>query len=250
MEEKKPQPATIPFAQASVKPPLTPQEAREPHEKTVTMTFPRKVRVTTRDGLIDFPAGVQEVPEHLADHPYLKHSGVKRHATSSNKSGWQKHADDNLEKDATQAQMTEHHVDFLRSRGYRIEDAAQAQRFYDNLPADNQPGFLEEAAAHRPDSEYEKQRRVQDAEAGYEHAAPPNPKQADGTGGPEPAIVGDLVDEGVARSVTEEQAGSGTPNPNQPVVAGKTPATQPARVTPPATSQPKQPLPGKPEEKK
>lgn len=45
----------------------------------IKMIFPKKVRILV-DGhrFVDFPAGVQEVPEGLSDHWYLKAHGVKR----------------------------------------------------------------------------------------------------------------------------------------------------------------------------
>jgi len=45
--------------------------------KTVTMVFPRQIHVReTHHTRHTFKAGVNEVPEHLVNHPYLKVQGV------------------------------------------------------------------------------------------------------------------------------------------------------------------------------
>lgn len=49
-------------------------------EKTVMMSFPKRVILTLNDhSRIDFPAGICEVPESLADHKWLAQNGVKQY---------------------------------------------------------------------------------------------------------------------------------------------------------------------------
>lgn len=74
-----PGPAVQAALDAARRAPLTGVEAiRARAEKTVTMIFPRPVLLTLNDhSRISFPAGTQEVPESLANHQYLKRSGVK-----------------------------------------------------------------------------------------------------------------------------------------------------------------------------
>jgi hypothetical protein len=61
--------------------PATPKQIA-PDEKTVTMVFPKKVTLTTdKFKRVHFPAGVNDVPESLASHPYLELNGVKRHGS-------------------------------------------------------------------------------------------------------------------------------------------------------------------------
>lgn len=61
--------------------------AREacPNENTVTMMFPKPLFVWTDKSKlkVHFNAGVQEVPESLADHWYLVANGVKRYEGST-----------------------------------------------------------------------------------------------------------------------------------------------------------------------
>lgn len=55
-------------------------------DDTVTMVFPRQVRLQHLPGqILVFQAGVQEVPAKLADHQYLKDHGVKRHRSGKEK---------------------------------------------------------------------------------------------------------------------------------------------------------------------
>jgi hypothetical protein len=56
---------------------IGPEEAAVGHE-TVTMIFDKPVRLTLEHGpAIAFPAGVHQVPLHLADHWYLKVNGAR-----------------------------------------------------------------------------------------------------------------------------------------------------------------------------
>jgi hypothetical protein len=51
-----------------------------PNEPTVTMVFPKEVRLTLPDhSVVRFEAGPQEVPESLIDNWYLKANGVKKY---------------------------------------------------------------------------------------------------------------------------------------------------------------------------
>ena len=60
----------------------TPQQAAEGRE-TVTMDFPKAVRLTHQDGhffqLVHYPAGTHQVPREHADHWFLKANGVREH---------------------------------------------------------------------------------------------------------------------------------------------------------------------------
>ena len=57
--------------------PRTPAEAAEGHA-TVTMEFPKAVHLTvSTNHSVFYPAGIHEVPDHLADHWYLKAHQVR-----------------------------------------------------------------------------------------------------------------------------------------------------------------------------
>ena len=57
--------------------PRTPAEAAEGH-RTVTMEFPKEVHLTvSNNSSVFYPAGIHEVPDHLADHWYLKAHQVR-----------------------------------------------------------------------------------------------------------------------------------------------------------------------------
>jgi hypothetical protein len=57
--------------------PRTPAEAAEGHT-TVTMEFPKAVHLTvSTNHSVFYPAGIHEVPDHLADHWYLKAHQVR-----------------------------------------------------------------------------------------------------------------------------------------------------------------------------
>jgi hypothetical protein len=76
MDEKK-QEELVPFAMGPTPGTAQPFEVLGDGEKTVTMVFPRPVLLTDNDGTkVAFHAGVQEVPEHLAGHEWLRRNGV------------------------------------------------------------------------------------------------------------------------------------------------------------------------------
>ena len=57
--------------------PRTPAEAAEGHT-TTTMEFPKAVHLTvSTNHSVFYPAGIHEVPNHLADHWYLKANQVR-----------------------------------------------------------------------------------------------------------------------------------------------------------------------------
>jgi hypothetical protein len=205
----------VPFAAAPVSPPKSPEQAKQPDESTVTMMFPRAVRLNTAVGPIDFHAGINEVPAHLADEQWLKHNGVKRQGAKGAeppKGGWEEAAAE-LPR-TTSALMTQHHVDFLQSRGFQINDPEAAQKFFERLTPAQRDGFLKDATSWEGTgtSQYELQRRVQDHAAGANEPAPPN--QKGGSEGPEPASVLDLVNEGSA--LGRGQSGSKAGKPASP----------------------------------
>lgn len=62
-------------------PSLTPEQAAKGH-KTVTMVFDHDVLLTVDwHTKIAFTKGVHEVPEHLADHFFLRNHNVRRYNT-------------------------------------------------------------------------------------------------------------------------------------------------------------------------
>lgn len=196
--------------------PKKPAEVERPGEGTVTMSFPRAVRLTTIDGPVEFPQGIQEVPVHLADHPYLRHSGATRY-NAGQKLSWE---DATKPAEAQQSSVTQRHADFLQARGYdHIKDTADAQRFFDGLRAEHKQSFLDDArkwfSEHGTD-QATLQRQVQDKASGAKDPAPPNPKQKEG--GPDPKNVRELAEEGKVVSpyvpLTTQVGGGKSPSPS------------------------------------
>jgi hypothetical protein len=185
MEQDK-QPQTN-FPAAHVEPPIPVQQAAK-GKKTVTMVFKRPVRLTTREGVIDFPEGVVEVPEDLADHDYLRLSGATRHEQK----GWMA----SVKKGQNDAPVfTQRHIDVLKSVGVpNINTPADAEKYYNGLPDDHKKEFLEYVSTWQPNDQYHLQRRVQDAASGARKAAPPSSKG--GEPGPDPSTVHELIQEG------------------------------------------------------
>lgn len=57
--------------------PMTPAEAAKGHS-TTTVEFPRLIHLTiSTNQSVHYPVGVHEVPDHLADHWYLKAHGAR-----------------------------------------------------------------------------------------------------------------------------------------------------------------------------
>jgi hypothetical protein len=206
------------FSAAAAAPPLRPEEAVQEGEDTVTMVFPQAVRLTANDGrVVDFKPGVQEVPESLADHSYLRLNGVKKH---NGKGGWR----GKLKPQKTQDEkpvMTQHHVEFLKANGVEVADVNDAQRQFDALSPDEQKEFMEEAdkfsAFHNTQANI--QRRLQDHESGAKEGADKPEGQA-GPDAPDPASLDKLVEEGTVVSQTpihptspqQESVGRQTPD--------------------------------------
>lgn len=68
-------PLAVPHAAA----PVAAASAFPDGTKTVNLVFPRSVTLTLNDGRrVQFPPGVNAVPEEYADHFYLKAHGVQR----------------------------------------------------------------------------------------------------------------------------------------------------------------------------
>jgi hypothetical protein len=69
----------LPKAGEGSLPAMNADQVRKEGESMVKMTFDRPVTLTMPDyRTVRFPAGIQEVPESLADDPYLKANGVTR----------------------------------------------------------------------------------------------------------------------------------------------------------------------------
>lgn len=104
-----------------------------PGEPTVTMLFPHAVNLThdvTRQ-VIKFSAGVNEVPESLADHSYLAAHGVRAH----------------IKPRPQPLTVTAAILAFLHMRGYADkgtpdEQVATAQNMLDKMSLDEQRGFM------------------------------------------------------------------------------------------------------------
>lgn len=104
-----------------------------PGEPTVTMLFPHAVNLThdvTRQ-VIKFNAGVNEVPESLADHSYLAAHGVRAH----------------IKPRPQPLTVTAAILAFLHMRGYADkgtpdEQVATAQNMLDKMSLDEQRGFM------------------------------------------------------------------------------------------------------------
>jgi len=215
------------FSAAAAAPPLRPEEAVQEGEDTVTMVFPRAVRLTANDGrVVDFKPGVQEVPESLADHSYLKLNGAKRH---DNKGGWRGKL--KPQKAQEKPVMTQHHVEFMKANGVEVADVNDAQRQFDALSSDEQKEFMGEAekfSAFR-NTQADIQRRLQDHESGAKEGADKPEGQA-GPDAPDPASLGKLVEEGTVVSHTTTHL----PSPQPESVGRQTgkPAQQAGKQTP------------------
>lgn len=79
MSETQSQDRAVPIVAPVHMTPLTPAEVAEGHS-TITMQFPNPVHLTIATNTsVYYPAGVHEVPDHLADHWYLKAHGAQRY---------------------------------------------------------------------------------------------------------------------------------------------------------------------------
>jgi hypothetical protein len=118
-------------------------------EAAVMMKFPYKVsfNLDDYDGLVSFPAGTHPVPMSVSDHPHLK----KNHVTK-----YQKTAVDTLG-------LTDHHIAFLQSRGFRINSIAAAVTYVKNLDPRDRAAFFAEAQDWKsPQLQSQDQKRDED----------------------------------------------------------------------------------------
>lgn len=112
-------------------------------ESTVTMMFPHEVSVNLDEyaGLIKFPKGIQQVPESLKNHWYLRQNGVKLYAPPED----------------AMPEIGEKHLKFLQSQGHSASTLAGVETFVKSLDSEKRKSFF--AAA--------------DWQAAQEPAAPP-----------------------------------------------------------------------------
>ncbi len=104
------------------------------NQPTVTCVFPHKVSVQLDDGagLVTFKEGVQEVPVSLADDPekgmhwYLRQNQVTRYK----------------KPEEAMPEITERHVEFLRSQGHNVTTVAGAKRFVEGLDSEQRRTFF------------------------------------------------------------------------------------------------------------
>lgn len=119
-----------------------------PNERRVTMMFPRRVLLTTQElHRLEFGQGPNEVPESLVNptlHPYLEANGVVPYVVTTNTSI-------NLVPEPVQFKATEVTIKFLQSKGYKIDNLDDAQKFVDEMPDKDKPGFLSELANFIPE---------------------------------------------------------------------------------------------------
>lgn len=69
-------------ATATAQPPedddVRPRRKSKPEEELVSVTVPRKFKLTKDDGMVvDIEAGIQDLPRGLAEHWYAKANGVE-----------------------------------------------------------------------------------------------------------------------------------------------------------------------------
>jgi hypothetical protein len=121
--------------------------------ETVTMIFPGPGNVNLNlddgKGVVTFHPGVQEVPVALADHWYLWDKGVEKYTPPSPSSPL----------------LTEHHVLFLRHRGYVIDNVAQAEKFFEGLDnGELRTAFLMDAGRWKPEEKEPEEPTVSDVD--------------------------------------------------------------------------------------
>lgn len=113
------------------------------NEPTVTCVFPHKVSVQLDDGagLVTFNPGIQEVPTSLATeypktgmHWYLKQNGVTRYE----------------KPEEPMPEITDRHVEFLRSQGHNVTTVEGVRRFVESLDSEKRRTFFA-AAAWQPE---------------------------------------------------------------------------------------------------
>ncbi|HVI10216.1 MAG TPA: hypothetical protein VND65_18140 [Candidatus Binatia bacterium] len=103
------------------------------------MNFPRVVLLQLHDRTrVRFEMGIQEVPVEILNEPsykeWLELNGAKAYIPKVQA------------LNAAQIQVTEHHVQFLQSRGYQIRSIEEAKKFIGNLKVIDAQDFFEGAA--------------------------------------------------------------------------------------------------------
>lgn len=121
-----------------------PEFVKQSEVKTVTMLFPKPVTLLLDNHQrIEFKAGPQEVPIELVSpklHFYLEHNNVKPYVPAPP-----------VVQGVAEVKVTEHHVAFLNSHGYSVQDVEAASRFIGNLSPVEKVGFFAQAEAWTPE---------------------------------------------------------------------------------------------------
>lgn len=158
--------APRPFVQRSpLNEKLTPDNFLE--GPTVTMNFPKTVKMQLDDGAgqVTFFPGVQEVPEALSTHWWLRHNAVTFYDPKDRK---QAVADPAMQNQIQR--MTERELMYLQSKGYQITGLQDAQLMFENMEPIARPGFLKAVDV------WWEEKQKKDSEAANNSQEPPKKK--------------------------------------------------------------------------
>lgn len=111
---------------------LNPRSVIKEGEETVTMLFPNRVLLTCDRGVIDYTAGIHQVPEELSTHWYLKAHKVEKYEKSTYP----------ILAPATTMEFTKDHIDFLQEAGMKNPTVDSVTSWFGKLSASDQAKFI------------------------------------------------------------------------------------------------------------
>jgi hypothetical protein len=191
-----------------------------PAAKTVVLNFPRVVILQLQDFTrIRFEMGAQQVSEEIANHPvyseWLKANGVKPYVQKQEA------------LDPTKfPEVTDHHVRFLQSRGYKVTSIEQAKKMLDGMTVRNAAAFFQDAAAWQgqaPNPNWTDDVKNEGVDDKDNPPADPNSKPAGDPSDDKAISASANSDQGAsATSQSGQSGGTGTATPaSQSADAGK-----------------------------
>lgn len=137
-----PETKVVPFAAAADGGQVESAAAKFAGEETVTMVFPRAVQLTLDNHqVVKFSPGPQQVPVRLKDHWYLKANKVITYEAAAAEASKK-----NFVAPVPDHAVNDHHVRYLQSKGYPVDDEAAAKVYIGDLSEPARMKFFQDAA--------------------------------------------------------------------------------------------------------
>jgi hypothetical protein len=200
---------------------------------TVVMNFPRVVMLQRKDrSVVRFEMGIQDVPAEIVNEPaykeWLELNGAKVYIPKVQA------------LNPSQIEVTQHHVDFLRSRGYiNIKSVADAKAFIERMTVRDAQGFFEGAAkwtGQAPNPDWSKADDPSKPPAPAEQPASQPGQPATAAPAEQPAPANDPPDKAISAAADPDQGANAADSQSGSEAASAAAAASPADSAAPSSA--------------